>query len=209
MATQSGRSVHVVIAVDSDLALLPLGQSTIAGTAVVRAQSASCKPSVSLWVHPSLRESWRKLERKLQNPCTLETAETLFEVSQSLSADVLLIHEAQRPLTLNLTFDRVAEVINEEITSARPAHVVVDTLKVIDQDRVVTGTVNRELVQSLTSPEAYLRKAITGQNENGWSFTTEFGQVQLVRGDQESLKVRAPEDVQLVESFLVWQTKTR
>jgi hypothetical protein len=40
-------------------------------------------------------------------------------------------------------------------------------------------------------------------------FTTGFGAEELVRGDQESLKVRAPEDVQLVESFLVWQTKVR
>jgi 2-C-methyl-D-erythritol 4-phosphate cytidylyltransferase len=82
-------------------------------------------------------------------------------------------------------------------------------LKIVDENRIVTGTVNRQLVQSLTSPEAYLGKAITGHNENGWMFTTGFGVEELVRGDQESLKVRAPEDVQLVESFLVWQTKVR
>lgn len=207
MATQSGLSVHVVIAVESQLALLPLGSNTIAGTAVLRAQSANCNPTVSLWIKPELRPIWQSLDRKLRNPCELETAETLFEVSQVKTSDVLMIHEAQRPLTLNLTFDRVANEISDEVTSARPAHVVVDTLKIIDEKRIVTGTVNRDLVQSLTSPEAYLRKAITGQNENGWSFTTGFGATELVRGDQESLKVRAPEDVQLVESFLVWQTR--
>jgi 2-C-methyl-D-erythritol 4-phosphate cytidylyltransferase len=207
MATQSGQSVHVIIAVESELALLPLGNSTIAGTAVARAQSASCKPSVSIWVHPDLRPMWQQLDRNLRSPCDLETAPTLFDVAKSSNADVLLVHEAQRPLTLNLTFDRVASAISSETTSARPAHVVVDTLKIVDQNRIVTGTVNRELVQSLTSPEAYLRKAITGHNDNGWTFTTGYGASELVRGDQESLKVRAAEDVQLVESFLVWQTK--
>ncbi len=208
MATQSGHSVHVVIVVESELALLPLGSSTIAGTAVSRAQSASCLPSVSLWIQPALRPKWQKLDRKLRTPCVIETAETLFEVAKNSSADVVMIHEAQRPLTLNSTFDRVALAITSEITAARPAHVVVDTLKIVDHNHIVTGTVNRELVQSLTSPEAYLREAITGHNENGWTFTTGYGLNELVRGDQESLKVRSPEDVQLVESFLVWQTKT-
>ncbi len=207
MATQSGLSVHVVIAVESELALLPLGSNTIAGTAVIRAQSANCKPSVSIWIKPELRQQWQSQDRKLRNPCEIETSETLYEVSQKVKADVLMIHESQRPLTLNLTFDRVANEISDEVTSARPAHVVVDTLKIIDEKRIVTGTVNRDLVQSLTYPEAYLRNAITGHSENGWAFTTGFGATELVRGDQESLKVRAPEDVQLVESFLVWQTK--
>lgn len=207
MATQSGRSVHVVIVAESELALLPLGSNTIAGTAVLRAQSASCKPKVSLWIEPDLRDKWQQLDRKLRKPCDIESAETLFEVATSSNSEILMIHEAQRPLTLNLTFDRVAEVISDEITAARPAHIVVDTLKVINENRIVTGTVNRDLVQSLTSPEAYLRSAITGHNENGWTFTTGFGRTELVRGDQESLKVRSPEDVQLVESFLVWQTK--
>lgn len=207
MATQSGRNVHVVIVAESELALLPLGSNTIAGTAVIRAQSASCKPKVTLWIKPELRSNWRQLDRKLQNPCELEKAETLFEVATSSQSDILMVHEAQRPLTLNLTFDRVAEVISEEITSARPAHLVVDTLKIVDENRIVTGTINRDLVQSLTSPEAYFRPAITGHGDNGWSFTTGFGRTELVRGDQESLKVRSPEDVQLVESFLVWQTK--
>ncbi|MFM1787438.1 MAG: hypothetical protein RL228_1388 [Actinomycetota bacterium] len=207
MATQSGLSVHVVIAVDSELALLPLGSNTIAGTAVLRAQSASCKPKVSIWIKPELRDKWNNLDHKLRKLCEVESVETLFDVAMNSKADVLMIHEAQRPLTLNLTFDRVANQISEEITAARPAHIVVDTLKIVDDRRIVTGTVNRDLVQSLTSPEAYLRKAITGHNENGWTYTTGFGATELVRGDQESLKVRAPEDVQLVESFLVWQTK--
>lgn len=207
MATKSGRNVHVVIVADSELSFLPLGSNTIVGTAVLRAQSAQCRPTVSIWVRPDLRDKWQHLDKKLPKACEIEEAETLFEVATANSADIFMVHEARRPLTLNLTFDRVAEVISEEITSARPAHIVVDTLKIIDQNRIVTGTVDRNLVQSLTSPEAYLRSAITGNSDNGWTFSTGFGQTELVRGDQESLKVRSPEDVQLVESFLVWQTK--
>lgn len=209
MATQSGLSVHIVIAVDSELALLPLGTNTIAGTAATRAMTSSCKPKVSIWVHPDLRVKWQELDHHFSNPCEIETGETLLAVAEASIADVLMIHEARRPLTLSTTFDRVANAISNEITSARPAHAVVDTLKIVDENRIVTGTVNRNLVQSLTSPEAYLHKAITGKSENGWMFTTGFGAEELVRGDQESLKVRAPEDVQLVESFLVWQTKVR
>lgn len=207
MTTQSGLSVHIVIAVESELALLPLGSDTIVGNAVNRALGAYCKPKVSIWVKPELRSSWNGLDKKLREKYVVETADSLFEVARRSNADVLMIHDAQRPLTLSSTFDRVADNISEQITSARPAHVVVDTLKIIDESRIVTGTVNRDTVQSLTSPEGYLRSAITGASENGWTFTTGTGSTELVRGDQESLKVRSPEDVQLVESFLVWQTQ--
>ncbi|MEN9693337.1 MAG: 2-C-methyl-D-erythritol 4-phosphate cytidylyltransferase [Actinomycetota bacterium] len=208
MTTQSGLSVHIVIAVESELALLPLGSNTIAGNAVNRALGAGCKPTVSVWVNPALRDNWNSLDKRQRQKYEVETADSLFEVAQDLKADVLMIHDAQRPLTLSSTFDRVADHISNEVTSARPAHVVVDTLKIVDENRIVTGTVNRDTVQSLTSPEGYLRAAITGRNDNGWTFTTGHGSTELVRGDQESLKVRNPEDVQLVESFLVWQTQS-
>ena len=208
MTTQSGLSVHIVISVESELALLPLGSNTIVGNAVNRAIGANCKPEVSVWIKPELRNAWQKLDKKLRDKYVVETAENLFDVAKQSKADVLMIHDAQRPLTLSSTFDRVADHISNEITSARPAHIVVDTLKIIDDTRIVTGTVNRDTVQSLTSPEGYLRTAITGHNDNGWTFTTGNGTTELVRGDQESLKVRSPEDVQLVESFLVWQTQS-
>lgn len=208
MTTQSGLSVHIVIAVESELALLPLGSNIIAGNAVNRAIGANCKPKVSIWVNPSLLDAWQTLDKKLRNKYEVETADSLFEVVQDSKSEVLMIHDAQRPLTLSSTFDRVADHISNEVTSARPAHVVVDTLKIVDDNRIVTGTVNRETVQSLTSPEAYLRSAITGHSDDGWTFSTGHGSTELVRGDQESLKVRNPEDVQLVESFLVWQTQS-
>lgn len=208
MTTQSGLSVHIVISVESELALLPLGSNTIVGNAVNRANGANCKPEVSVWIKPELRNAWQKLDKRLRDKYVVETAETLFDIAKQSKADVLMIHDAQRPLTLSSTFDRVADHISNEITSARPAHIVVDTLKIIDDTRIVTGTVNRDTVQSLTSPEGYLRTAITGHNDNGWTFITGNGTTELVRGDQESLKVRSPEDVQLVESFLVWQTQS-
>ena len=77
-------------------------------------------------------------------------------------------------------------------------------------DGRVLGTVDRNTVQSLTSPEGYLRSALDGSPPQGhWSLGFEAGETKLVAGDQESLRVREAADVLLVESFLAWQTRAK
>ena len=127
------------------------------------------------------------------------------------AADIVLIHDAQRPLTLPSTFDRVIEAVKSGSHAARPSHVVVDTLKMVDDNMRIVGTINRDTVQSLTSPEGFHRDAIDfSATAEDWSLPLKsHAEIHFVRGDQESLRIREPEDVVLVESFLAWQTITR
>ncbi|MFZ9751465.1 MAG: hypothetical protein ACO3CN_05120, partial [Candidatus Nanopelagicales bacterium] len=89
----------------------------------------------------------------------------------------------------------------------RPAHVVVDTLKQIDSNRLVTATIDRNSAQALTSPECYWVSSITNESPpDGWSFSIEPSESKsLVQGDLESIRVRCAEDVVLVEPFLEWE----
>ncbi|MEY2634533.1 MAG: hypothetical protein RIS75_473 [Actinomycetota bacterium] len=193
---------------ESEIAFLKLGNSSIVKTAVARAQAAKCAPEVSLWVAPAALEAWRHTPAALLPQCPVAVEGTLAEVALRTSADLVLIHDAQRPLTLSASYDRVVESLKDDVVAARPAHVVVDTLKIVDDNMRITGTLNRDTVQSLTSPEGYVASAITlHQPNDGWSLSVaENARREFVRGDQESLKVREPADVLLVESFLAWQT---
>jgi len=152
---------------------------------------------------------WASLDDTLKPVCAVAPQRPLADVARQVSAEVVLVHDAQRPLTLPSTFDRVAEAISGQVAAARPSHVVVDTLKLVDADFRILTTVDRDSVSSLTSPEAYRRAAITGgTTSDGWSLSVQgAGARELVRGDQESLRVREPADVLLVESFLAWQTR--
>lgn len=205
----SSRRVAVIVVADSELAFLPLGESSVVATAVDRARAADCAPEVMVWVAEECLASWEGLKPARRPACDVSFIPNLAQLARNSDADVVLLHEATRPLTLPTTFDRVAQAIKDSVTHARPAHVVVDTLKIVDAEDHITGTINRDEVQSLTSPEGYLASAIiSGPAPRGWFLAVDDpASVDYVRGDQESLKVREPSDVLLVESFLAWQTR--
>lgn len=202
-------SVHVIIEISSPLAFLPLGDTSVCATAVKRAQEAHSRPSVSVFVQPALRDEWNQLESKFKPQVRTESADTLLEAVTALTSDFVLVHEALRPLTLPHTFDAVVQALEAGAEAARPAHAVVDTLKTVTADYLVDTTINRERMQALTSPEGYRRDCITSK-DGIWHFNVRNpDSIHVVRGDQESIKVRQKEDVVLVESFLAWQTITK
>jgi len=202
-------SVHVIIEVTSPLAFLPLGETSVCATAVKRAQESKSSPSVSIYIAPELRDQWKRLDAKMKPDVFVETTSTLFDAVSKLSSTYVLIHESLRPLTLPKTFDEVVNALQSGAEAARPAHTVVDTLKTVTDDYVVSSTINRDLMQSLTSPEGYVRERIIG-NDDVWHFQVQNPEKRhFVRGDQESIKIRQKEDVVLVESFLAWQTITK
>ncbi|MEY4323667.1 MAG: hypothetical protein RL410_1448 [Actinomycetota bacterium] len=204
-------SVHVVVTATSPLALLKLGNSSVLATAVSRARAAQCQPTVSVWLDSSLAEAWSKLSEKRRPDCLVSIGSSLLDAVREITADRILIHDSQRPLTLPTTFDRVAQALNAEIGAARPSHVVVDTLKTVDSHKKITGTINRDQVQSLTSPQGFARAAIDFDGViDTWIMPIKIDvKTHYVPGDQESLKIREAEDVLLVESFLAWQTLSR
>jgi 2-C-methyl-D-erythritol 4-phosphate cytidylyltransferase len=202
--------VHVIVVATSPLAFLKLGKSSVLTTAVARARLAKSSPSVSVWIAEQAVDAWNRLPHSSRPDCVANVGVTLEDATQDVTADFVLIHDAQRPLTLPSTFDRVLDALESGLDATRPAHIVVDTLKTIDDEGRVTGTVNRDSVQSLTSPEGFRRSAI---DFNGvakeWALPLKAdSNADYVVGDQESLRIREPEDVLLVESFLAWQTFT-
>ena len=193
--------------VTSPLAFLKLGKSSVLSIAVERAKSAACEPKVSVWVDESVVDEWNRIAPALRPEITVSVGTSLLSAIHDDDADLVLVHDAQRPLTFPSTFDRVVDALENGLDATRPAHVVVDTLKTVDAQGRVTGTVNRDSVQSLTSPEGFKKSAIdfSGKSQD-WSLPLKSGiNTEFVVGDQESLRIRAAEDVLLVESFLAWQ----
>jgi 2-C-methyl-D-erythritol 4-phosphate cytidylyltransferase len=198
--------VHVVLVCKSDLAFLPLRESTVLQVAAERAAAAKSAPSLSVWVSPEI-PVMNSIQAEIagkQVPVGFES--TLAEHIQKYPAERILLHDVQRPLTPSKSFDKVAEILSPSITRACPAHVVVDTLKVVDEKFITTGTVNRDQVSALSSPEGYWSAAMGNQTSGVWSFEVTTGSTEYVAGDQEALRIRESADVLLVESFLIWQT---
>lgn len=194
--------VHVVLVCKSDLAFLPLRESTVLQVAAERAAAAKSAPSLSIWVSPEIpvMNSVQVDIAGKQVPVGFESS--LAEHIQKYAAERILLHDVQRPLTPSKSFDRVAEILSPSITRTCPAHVVVDTLKVVDENFIIQSTANRDLFSALSSPEGYWAAALGDVSSGVWSFEVTTGSTEFVTGDQEAIRIRESGDVLLVESFL-------
>lgn len=199
----------VVIWVSDNNAFLPLGKSSVLATAANRAATAACKPRVVLAIKDSLKAEFDAADVKRKPNFPVYFVKQLRAIKDLVAQDaqVLFVHDSCRPLTSIKTFQLALEALLAGAGAARPAHVVVDTLKQINAERLVTATIDRNSVQALTSPESYWIASISDTDPtDGWSFALKPGENQgLVQGDLESIRVRSASDVVLVESFLEWE----
>ena len=134
-------------------------------------------------------------------------AAALAEVSED--ALVVLVHDAARPLVDDAVVGRVVLRLAEGFDGAIPVLPVADTLKRVEHGAVVE-TVDRESVVAAQTPQAFLadvlRRAFAGDLAGATDCASlverHGGTVGTVEGDPRLLKVTAPEDLAVVESWL-------
>lgn len=121
------------------------------------------------------------------------------------AADVVLIHDAARPLLPRAVLDRVLHAVTAG-TGAIAAVPVSDTLKRVGDGGVITGTLDRAGLWRAQTPqgfprgmilEAYLRAAAEGVAATDDAALVERygGRVIVVDGDLRNLKITRPEDL--------------
>jgi 2-C-methyl-D-erythritol 4-phosphate cytidylyltransferase len=74
-------------------------------------------------------------------------------------AQIVLVHDAARPLVSAATIDRVIESVRGG-TSAIAALTVVDTLKEVNEDGVIVRTVEREGLWRAQTPQGFPRRVL-------------------------------------------------
>jgi 2-C-methyl-D-erythritol 4-phosphate cytidylyltransferase len=129
--------------------------------------------------------------------------------------DVVLVHDAARPLidaeTINRTIDAVAE--HGAAIVGLPA---VDTIKQVERTAhgaIVTATIPRERIVQAQTPQGarcgLLRQAFAEAAADGFTGTDEASlleragiEVAVVPGSARNLKITQPGDLQLAEFYL-------
>jgi 2-C-methyl-D-erythritol 4-phosphate cytidylyltransferase len=126
------------------------------------------------------------------------------------AADVVLVHDAARPLVTRAVVDRVLAAVGGGV-GAIAAVPVADTLKRVDGSRTITGTVERERLWRAQTPQGFPRAALVDAYrraaEEGVAATDDAalverygGRVVVVEGDERNLKVTRPEDLRVAEA---------
>jgi 2-C-methyl-D-erythritol 4-phosphate cytidylyltransferase len=125
--------------------------------------------------------------------------------------DVVLVHDAARPLVPVEMVDAVAAAVRDGAPAVVPGLPLVDTVKRIDPGTdFVTGTPERALLRAVQTPQGFdratLAKAhatITQDVTDDAGMVEQLGiQVLVVPGHEEAFKVTRPLDLILAEAVL-------
>lgn len=125
---------------------------------------------------------------------------------------VVLIHDGVRPFVpTNLIDACIAGA--EKYGACIPAIPVHDTLKQVDSANHVQSTVPRDGLYTVQTPQAFqlpiIIKAHAEALMNGWRATDDAslvermaGEVRIVKGARENIKITTPEDLSFAEAWL-------
>ena len=123
-----------------------------------------------------------------------------------MEVDVVLVHDAARPVLPADLIPRLLEALGEGFDGAVPGLPVTDTVKRV-QSGVVVETPSRDELVAVQTPQAFLsaalRAAAAGEGSDCASLVEAAGgRVKVVPGDERLLKVTTRRDLQRVEEWL-------
>jgi 2-C-methyl-D-erythritol 4-phosphate cytidylyltransferase len=123
-------------------------------------------------------------------------------------ADIVVVHDAARPLASPRLFMAVIAAVREGADAAVPALAVTDTVKRVDGDRVIE-TVPREGLVVVQTPQAFRADALRRAHADGTDASDDAmlversgGVVKIVAGEARNLKITVPADLELAGSMI-------
>jgi 2-C-methyl-D-erythritol 4-phosphate cytidylyltransferase len=124
------------------------------------------------------------------------------------SAEVILVHDAARPLASEALFRAVIDAVRAGADGAVPGLAVTDTLKRVDADRIVE-TVDRVGLVSVQTPQAFRGSALRAAHAGGADASDDAavveahgGNVAVVAGESSNIKVTTPSDLRVASALL-------
>lgn len=130
----------------------------------------------------------------------------------SPDTDILIVHDGARPFITK-------EIILEAVSETRAYKAVIvgmpvkDTIKTVKDDRLVTNTLDRELLWQVQTPQVFdlalIKEAYERAKRMGIKATDDarlverLGEpVKMIQGSYENIKITTPEDITIAEAIL-------
>jgi 2-C-methyl-D-erythritol 4-phosphate cytidylyltransferase/2-C-methyl-D-erythritol 2,4-cyclodiphosphate synthase len=130
----------------------------------------------------------------------------------SKAAKIILVHDGARPL---ITEECIQNVIQASVVHKAVVVAVAEknTIKTVDENGWVTGTLERGTLWSIQTPQGFdahlLRQAYEKAEQEGFIGTDDASlverlgiKVKVVRGCYDNLKITTPEDLTIAEALL-------
>lgn len=130
----------------------------------------------------------------------------------SNDTDIVVVHDGARPFVSE-------EIILEAVSEARARKAVIvgvpvkDTIKIVNDDRIVSNTLERELLWQVQTPQAFeyslIKEAHDKAEKLGIKATDDAGlverlgeKVKMIMGSYDNIKITTPEDLKIAEAIL-------
>lgn len=143
-----------------------------------------------------------------------ERYESVYNGLGKVTGDIVLIHDGARPLISQDIIKRCIEgaIKNGACVAGMP---VKDTIKIINDDKIVIDTPNRNYLWITQTPQSFMyelvKTAYDRMQESDFSNITDDAmvveqftkhKVKFVEGDYSNIKITTPEDILVAESLL-------
>lgn len=127
-------------------------------------------------------------------------------------AKLIAIHDGARPFVTDEVIRRTVDAAAAYM-SAVPVIRSTDTLKTIDEDGLIIGSVDRERTVRVQTPQVFnadlIKGALTKAVSDGLTLTDDCSAIEImgikthtVDGDEDNIKLTTPRDIQLGELIL-------
>jgi 2-C-methyl-D-erythritol 4-phosphate cytidylyltransferase len=128
-------------------------------------------------------------------------------------ADIVVIHDAARPFVTGALVGRCIDVVADGWDGAVAAARVTDTIKEADDDGRVVQTLDRDILWSVQTPQAFrgtvLQEAldadvdrIADATDDATLVEAQGGSVRIVEAPARNFKITWPEDLRRAEALL-------
>ena len=202
-------SLKVVVAITSPIAFHQLKNQTILSTCIKSAQGFVASTSGA---HLAIAGSAADLAKVSDIDCEKIVCDpnTPAELASALksvaTAELVMIHDCQRPLTGLAQFERVYAALSADVEAVRPVSPFTETLKSITADNFIDQTIDRNSMMRISTPELVRYSAIDfDSQESTWFVPLEkSAKLATVDADPESARINSAKEIELMSFLLDW-----
>lgn len=201
-------SLKVVVAITSSIAFQELKNQSILQTCLKTAEDfvaqygANAQLAIAGTQEVLLQVSDLDCEKI---PCEPNSAREFAQSLQSAQpAELVMIHDCLRALTTITQFNRVLQALIPNIDAVRPVSAFTETLKSISADQYIDGTIDRNSMMRVSTPELIRYSAIDFQGTSStWFLPIKAdAKISTVDADPESARINSENEINLMKHLL-------
>jgi 2-C-methyl-D-erythritol 4-phosphate cytidylyltransferase len=202
-------SLKVVVAINSPIAFHQLKNQSILSTCIKSAQLFVASVSdAHLAIAGSAEDLAKVTDFESEKLVCDPNNPTSFAAALKLAApaELVMVHDSQRPLTQPAQFERVYAALTSEIDAVRPVSPFTETLKSIDADNFIDETIDRTSMMRISTPEIVRSSAIDFDGGASTWFVPLKGSVKtgVVDADADSARINSEKEIELMGYLLDW-----